>query len=39
MPYVTAVVAAKPTAVYDAKWGTCFVNGDFFTKLVYKGLG
>jgi glyoxylase-like metal-dependent hydrolase (beta-lactamase superfamily II) len=33
------IVAAKPTAAYDAKWGTGFVNGEFFTKLVYKGLG
>lgn len=33
------IVAAKPTAVYDAKWGTGFVNGEFFTKLVYKGVG
>jgi len=33
------VVAAKPTAAYDAKWGGLFINGDFFTKLVYKGLG
>ncbi len=33
------VVAAKPTAAYDAKWGRGFVNGEFFTKLVYKGLG
>src|SRR6266446_2354773 len=33
------VVAAKPTAAYDAKWGTGFVNGEFFTKLVYKGVG
>jgi glyoxylase-like metal-dependent hydrolase (beta-lactamase superfamily II) len=32
------IVAAKPTAAYDAKWGTGFVNGEFFTKLVYKGL-
>ena len=32
-------VAAKPTATYDAKWGTGFVNGEFFTKLVYKGVG
>jgi len=32
------IVAAKPTAAYDAKWGGGFVNGDFFTKLVYKGV-
>ena len=33
------IVAAKPTAAYDAKWGGLFINGEFFTKLVYKGLG
>jgi glyoxylase-like metal-dependent hydrolase (beta-lactamase superfamily II) len=33
------IVAAKPTAAYDAKWGTGFVNGELFTKLVYKGIG
>ena len=32
------VVAAKPTAAYDAKWGGLFINGEFFTKLVYKGV-
>ena len=32
------IVAAKPTAAYDAKWGGFFINGEFFTKLVYKGL-
>jgi glyoxylase-like metal-dependent hydrolase (beta-lactamase superfamily II) len=33
------VVAAKPTADYDAKWGGFVVDGNFFTKLVYKGVG
>jgi glyoxylase-like metal-dependent hydrolase (beta-lactamase superfamily II) len=32
------IVAARPTAAYDAKWGKGFVNGEFFTKLVYKGV-
>jgi glyoxylase-like metal-dependent hydrolase (beta-lactamase superfamily II) len=32
------VVAAKPTADYDAKWGGFVVKGDFFTKLVYAGI-
>ena len=32
------VVAAKPTANYDAKWGGYVINGDFFTKLVYAGV-
>jgi glyoxylase-like metal-dependent hydrolase (beta-lactamase superfamily II) len=33
------IVAAKPTAAYDAKWAGSFINGEFFTKLVYKGVG
>jgi glyoxylase-like metal-dependent hydrolase (beta-lactamase superfamily II) len=32
------VVAAKPTADYDAKWGGFVINGDFFTRLVYAGV-
>lgn len=32
------VVAAKPTADYDAKWGGFVIGGDFFTKLVYAGV-
>jgi glyoxylase-like metal-dependent hydrolase (beta-lactamase superfamily II) len=32
------IVATKPAAAYEAKWGGSFINGDFFTKLVYKGL-
>lgn len=35
---VEEVVAGKPTAAYDAKWGTFVINGDFFTKLVYAGV-
>ncbi|HEV3392376.1 MAG TPA: MBL fold metallo-hydrolase [Chthoniobacterales bacterium] len=33
------IVAARPTAAYDAKWGKGFVNGEFFTRLIYKGIG
>ena len=33
-----AVVAAKPTADHDAKWGTGFMKGDVFTGLVYDSL-
>jgi glyoxylase-like metal-dependent hydrolase (beta-lactamase superfamily II) len=33
-----AVVAAKPTADYDAKWGGFVISGDFFTRLVYAGI-
>jgi glyoxylase-like metal-dependent hydrolase (beta-lactamase superfamily II) len=32
------VIAAKPTANYDAKWGGFVINGDFFTRLVYAGV-
>ena len=32
------VVAVKPTANYDAKWGRFVINGDFFTRLVYAGV-
>jgi cyclase len=31
-------VAAKPTADLDATWGQGFINGDFFTTLVYSTL-
>jgi hypothetical protein len=34
---LTEILAAKPTAAYDAKWAGFFINGGFFTKLVYKG--
>jgi glyoxylase-like metal-dependent hydrolase (beta-lactamase superfamily II) len=36
---LSEIVAAKLTAAHDAKWGTGFINGEFFTKLVYKGVG
>ncbi|MCQ6957018.1 MBL fold metallo-hydrolase [Mucilaginibacter aquariorum] len=32
------VIAAKPTASYDKKWGGFVIKGDFFTMLVYKGV-
>lgn len=32
------IVATKPTAAYDAKYGGFVINGDFFTKLVFDGL-
>jgi glyoxylase-like metal-dependent hydrolase (beta-lactamase superfamily II) len=32
------VVAAKPTAAFDAKYGNFVIGPDFFTKLVYDGL-
>jgi len=34
---VDEVVAAKPTAAYDAKWGSLIVP-NFFTRLVYVGV-
>lgn len=36
---LSEIIAAKPTAVYDAEWGRGFVNGEVFTRLVYKGVG
>jgi glyoxylase-like metal-dependent hydrolase (beta-lactamase superfamily II) len=32
------ILAARPAAAYEAKWGGSFINGDFFTKLVLKGI-
>jgi glyoxylase-like metal-dependent hydrolase (beta-lactamase superfamily II) len=32
------VIAAKPTADHDAKWGTGFIDGDTFTGLAYDSL-
>jgi glyoxylase-like metal-dependent hydrolase (beta-lactamase superfamily II) len=32
------VIAAKPTKMYDAKWGNFVIGPDLFTKLVYKGI-
>ena len=32
------VVAAKPTAAYDAKWGDFVIDPDLFTRLVYAGV-
>jgi glyoxylase-like metal-dependent hydrolase (beta-lactamase superfamily II) len=32
------VVAAKPTAKYDAKWGKFFVGPEMFMRLVYAGV-
>jgi hypothetical protein len=35
---VEEVVAAKPSAAYDAKWGKSVINGALFTALVYRGV-
>ncbi|WP_424628502.1 MBL fold metallo-hydrolase [Bradyrhizobium sp. SYSU BS000235] len=32
------VIAAKPTAAFDDKWGRFVIGPEFFTKLVYEGL-
>jgi glyoxylase-like metal-dependent hydrolase (beta-lactamase superfamily II) len=32
------VIAAKPTADYDAKWGQSVISGALFTALVYRGV-
>lgn len=35
---VDEVVASKPTAAYDEKWGGFVIDGGTFTKLVYAGV-
>jgi hypothetical protein len=32
------VIAVKPTAAYDAKWGGFFTSSEAFTALVYAGV-
>jgi glyoxylase-like metal-dependent hydrolase (beta-lactamase superfamily II) len=32
------IIAAKPSAAYDAKWGGFVINPTFFTRLVYNSL-
>lgn len=32
------IIAAKPTAAFDDKWGRFVIDSNFFTKLVYEGL-
>ena len=32
------VIAANPTAAFDAKWGQFLITPAFFTKLVYEGV-
>jgi len=35
---VEAVVAARPTAGFDAAWGIGFISPDLFTRLIYRGV-
>lgn len=35
---VEAVVAARPTAEFDADWGGGFITPDLFTRLIYRGI-
>lgn len=35
---VEEVIVLKPTAAYDAKWAGSFIDGKFFTRLVYRGV-
>lgn len=35
---IEQVVAAKPTAALDAKWGGGVISGELFTRLVYRGV-
>ena len=32
------ILAAKPTAFYDEKWGGFVIDGKTFTRLVYAGV-
>jgi hypothetical protein len=32
------IIAARPTAAFDAKWGKFVFNGEQFTRMVYAGL-
>jgi tellurite resistance protein len=32
------IIKAKPTAVFDAKWGQFVIDPGFFTRLVYEGV-
>ncbi len=34
---VEQVIAANPTASFDAKWGRSVISGTLFTRLVYRG--
>jgi hypothetical protein len=33
-----AIIIARPTAEYDAKWGQFVIGPPLFTKLVYEGV-
>ncbi|MDB5145003.1 MAG: fold metallo-hydrolase [Mucilaginibacter sp.] len=35
---IEEIIAARPTAKYDAKWGGFVIDGKTFTHLVYKGV-
>jgi glyoxylase-like metal-dependent hydrolase (beta-lactamase superfamily II) len=35
---IEAVIAEKPTAAFDARWGNGLINGETFTRLVYQGV-
>jgi hypothetical protein len=32
------ILIARPTADLDAQWGAALVNGELFTRLVYRGV-
>lgn len=35
---IDEVIAAQPTAQFDAKWGQFVIGSEFFTRLVYHGI-
>jgi len=35
---IDQIIAAKPTADFDAKWGQMIISPELFTRLVYRGV-
>ena len=35
---IDQIIAAKPTAAFDAKWGQMIISPELFTRLVYRGV-
>lgn len=35
---IDQIIAARPTAAYDAKWGQMIISPALFTRLVYRGV-
>ena len=35
---IDEVIATKPTAIFDEKWGKGFTTPEMFTRFVYQGV-